>query len=188
MTISGRYEVVLDSCVLLPPSVCDLFLRFAESPRLYLPRWTSQILDEVKRNQLGRLGWEESLAAYWRSEVSRSFPGALIENYEPYIDQCANDPKDRHVLAAAIRAEIETIVTFNLKDFPRAALDPFSVKACDPGAFALRLYEMKPAIVLSKLDDMATDRDRSRKQMLDILRKTMPGFVTRIATELEITD
>ena len=33
-----------------------------------------------------------------------------------------NHPKDRHVLATAVRTGAQTIVTFNLKDFPEAAL------------------------------------------------------------------
>ena len=33
-----------------------------------------------------------------------------------------NHPKDRHVLAAALRTGAQTIVTFDLKDFPEAAL------------------------------------------------------------------
>jgi len=39
------------------------------------------------------------------------------------------DEKDRQVLASAIRAPAQTIVTFNLKDFPAAALDPLGIEA-----------------------------------------------------------
>jgi len=31
-----------------------------------------------------------------------------------------NHPKDRHVLAAAVRCNAEVIVTHNVKEFPRA--------------------------------------------------------------------
>lgn len=34
-----------------------------------------------------------------------------------------NDPKDRHVLAAAVRGHAGLIVTANIKDFPASALD-----------------------------------------------------------------
>jgi hypothetical protein len=39
----------------------------------------------------------------------------------------ANDPKDRHVLAAAVRANAEVIVTFNIRDFPEPALKPYDI-------------------------------------------------------------
>src|SRR2546430_7240773 len=41
--------------VLANPGLCDLFLRLAETPRLYLPRWSRTILDEVKRTQMTKL-------------------------------------------------------------------------------------------------------------------------------------
>jgi hypothetical protein len=187
MTISGNYKVVLDSCVLLPPSVCDLFLRLAETPKLYEPKWTGSILEEVRRNQIGKFSYPEDLADYWRSEVTRSFPGALVEDYEPFIEKCQNEEKDRHVLAAAIRGNVDSIITFNLKHFPKFALAPWNIKAVDPAAFVLCLYEMKPAIVLSKLDDMSADRNRARVETLSVLQKTIPSFVNRIVTELEIS-
>ena len=63
---------------------------------------------------------------------------------------------------------------------------PWKISAVHPGAFVLCLYEMKPAIVLSKLDVMSADRKRSRAETLAILRKTMAAFAGLIAKELEI--
>jgi hypothetical protein len=40
-----------------------------------------------------------------------------------------NHPKDRHVLAAAVRTGAQTIVTFNLKDLPEAVLAPWNMEA-----------------------------------------------------------
>lgn len=54
----------------------------------------------------------------------------LLTDYEDLIDSLAlPDPDDRHVLAAAIRAGAQTIITFNLKDFPKAALVGISERA-----------------------------------------------------------
>jgi hypothetical protein len=38
------FKVVLDACVLANFGVCDLLLRLAERPRLYLPRWSEELL------------------------------------------------------------------------------------------------------------------------------------------------
>jgi hypothetical protein len=37
------------------------------------------------------------------------------------------DPDERHVLAAAIHCGAQEIVTFNLRDFPDAALHPYGI-------------------------------------------------------------
>lgn len=50
--------------------------------------------------------------------MCRSFPDATVAGYELLVDGMTNDPKDRHVLAAAVRANAEVVVTFNIRDFP----------------------------------------------------------------------
>ena len=50
--------------------------------------------------------------------------------FEPLIDGISlPDPRDRHVLAAAIKGRADVIVTQNLKDFPQEQLDPCQIKA-----------------------------------------------------------
>ena len=48
-----------------------------------------------------------------------------------------NHPKDRHVLAAAVRANAEVIVTFNLNDFAEPALKPYDIAPIHPDEFLL---------------------------------------------------
>lgn len=74
------FPVLLDACVLANSGVCDLFLRLAETPRMYLPRWSGKILDEVKRTQTTKLRnpFPIELADYWREQVTASFPEATI--------------------------------------------------------------------------------------------------------------
>lgn len=57
------------------------------------------------------------------------------------------DPDDRHVLAAAIRAEAEVIVTCNLKDFPAEILGQFEIEAVHPDEFLLSLSEQAPGVI-----------------------------------------
>jgi len=44
--------------------------------------------------------------------MRRAFPEA-VETYEHLIDSMTNHPKDRHVLAPAVAAEADVIVTLN---------------------------------------------------------------------------
>lgn len=180
------YPVLLDACVLIPPALCDLLLRLAEAPRLYLPRWSQEVLEEVRRNQIEKLGWEERLADYWREQVTSAFPEALVKGYHGLLGVAGNDPKDRHVLAAAIRSGCYTIVTDNLRDFPKEALDPWGIVAVGAGDYLTTLYEMEPAVVLSKVDDMAAKRRKSRGEILGLLERRVPGFTQAIASDLQI--
>ncbi len=49
--------MVLNACVLANFSLRDLFLTLAEAPPLYRPLWNREILDEVQRTHVGKLGW-----------------------------------------------------------------------------------------------------------------------------------
>jgi predicted nucleic acid-binding protein len=42
------------------------------------------------------------------------------------------DQKDRHVLAAAVRANAEVLVTFNIKDFPPDSVRDFDIQVVHP--------------------------------------------------------
>ena len=76
-------------------------------------------------------------------------PDSLVTGYEPAIDGLElPDPDDRHVLAAALRANAEIIVTANLKDFPQTTLKPYKVIAQHPDDFILDLIDLKPPLVL----------------------------------------
>lgn len=51
--------------------------------------------------------------------ANKAFPDALVKNYEVLIEHLnLPDPRDCHVLAAAIKTNANVIVTNNLKDFP----------------------------------------------------------------------
>ncbi len=43
--MNADFPVILDACVLANQRITDLLLRLAETPRLFLPRWSKQILD-----------------------------------------------------------------------------------------------------------------------------------------------
>lgn len=51
------YKILLDACVLANYDVCNLYLRLAEKPRLFLPKWSPDILDEVYNTHVNKLDW-----------------------------------------------------------------------------------------------------------------------------------
>ena len=122
--------------------LADTLLRLAAGPRLYLPKWSDQIMVEVSRTLQENFGLSAQKAIYRENEIRRHFPEAWIDGYEDLIPAMTNHPKDRHVLAAAARAGVKVIVTYNLKDFPSSSLAPYSITAQGPSAFLKSLYDM----------------------------------------------
>jgi len=86
------------------------------------------------------------------AEIVAGFPDALQTDLEPIIAQCTNDPKDRHVLAAAIKAEARVIVTFNQKHFATEHLEKWGIVAMNPNDFLLELYAKNPQAIGRQLD------------------------------------
>ena len=91
-------------------------------------------------------------AAFEEAEVD----AAEIERLEPAM---TNDEKDRHVLAAAVAADSELIVTLDLDDFPPQACEPLGVEATHPDDFLLDLYDLDPEAVRAALEQQASDLD-----------------------------
>jgi hypothetical protein len=102
----------------------------------------------VRRNELDEATARQK-AKYRLDEMLKAFPEVIIKPNYQLIDRLENHPKDRHILAAAIRVreEIENderilIVTDNLKDFPTNALEPYNVQAISPDNFLCLLQQL----------------------------------------------
>ena len=100
--MKGARIVVLDACVLIPMPLADTLLRLAAGPRLYIPKWSDRIMEEVNRTLHEDFGLSPEKTLHRESEIRRHFPEAWIEGYERLIPSMTNHPKDRHVLAAAV--------------------------------------------------------------------------------------
>lgn len=110
-------------------------MRLAEA-ETYRPLWSDQVLGEVERN-LPKLGVSPENARHRIAVMRERFPDALVTGYESLIDSMTNHPKDRHVLAAAVRANAEILVTSNIKDFPRKRATPMTSESFLPMSFFL---------------------------------------------------
>ena len=141
-------NAVYDANILYPAPLRDLFLRLGQVG-LVRPRWTEMIHDEWIRNLLRdnpQLSPER--LARTRSLMNEALRDCLVTGYEELID-CLTlpDPDDRHVLAAAIRARAELIVTYNLTDFPAETLARYDIKAQHPDDFLVSLLDVAPDAV-----------------------------------------
>jgi len=148
--------IVLDANVLIPNALCDLLLRLAEQD-LYLPRWSAEILNEVRRNLPG-----VSPAAIERriAFMNTAFETAMITGYEHLIPEMTNHVKDRHVLAAAVMCDADRIITCNLRDFPPDSCEPRGVEPEHPDDFLLGLWDREPQLIRRVITEQAADTGR----------------------------
>jgi len=172
---------VLDACVLTPMPIADLLLRLAESdPPFFRPLWSKHILDEVK-NTLIKFGYTEAQAMRRIQAMRAAFPEALVAGYERLIPAMANHPKDRHVLAAAVRAGADCIVTYNVADFPSASLDPFGIECIPTEEFLRDQHSLEADGFIAILEE-ARDSSRTLADLIASLSKHVPKLAGAIKT------
>jgi predicted nucleic acid-binding protein len=144
---------IYDANVLYPAPLRDLFIRLAQAG-IVRARWTETIHDEWIRNALKNNSQLTSeRLARTRMLMNAAVRDCLVFGHEDLIDSLAlPDPDDRHVLAAAIRAGAEIIVTYNLKDFPAETLAQFEIEAVHPDDFLLSLFDLAPGSVCAAVE------------------------------------
>jgi predicted nucleic acid-binding protein len=176
------FPAFLDTCVLYPAYLCDTLLRLAESDGSR-PLWSDDVLAELRRNLLER-GLAPEQVDHRLYQMRRSFPDALVTGYESLLGGMTNEPKDRHVLAAAVRAGAEVVVTFNLTDFPEQALKPFDITAIHPDEFLLDQLDLYPGLTVEALQQQATSYRRRPTTIAGLLARLERAGVPRFAAEV----
>lgn len=184
--MSAAVGVVLDANVLFPIALCDTLVRAALAG-LYRPHWTAAILDEVERNLVAHDRATAGQARHRRGRMEAALPSALVTGYESLIPAMENDPKDRHVLAAAVRTGARLIVTENLRDFPASACAKYDVEARRADAFLTDLLDAAPEIMVEIIREQAADLrhpPQAPAQVLARLARTAPTFAREVYRRL----
>ncbi len=180
------FPVVLDACVLAPAALRDTLLRLAEK-RLFLPRWSDEIIQELVRTLQQKLKKTPEQTTHLTNELRIHFGEAWVENYAPLIACCTNHEKDRHILAAGIKCNAALIVTFNQRHFPVAALEPWGIGVSHPDEFLIDLFYLNPELVVHTLHEQAADISRNLPEQLASMRVGIPKFVELIAETLQFS-
>jgi predicted nucleic acid-binding protein len=177
-TQENEYSAVLDACVLVPMSLCDTLLRLAEEPAMYRPLWSEQIMAEMVKALRTKLHRTAAEAEHRRQKMNESFPEAMVRVPPDLLKavECIPDPDDRHVLAAAIMARANTIVTQNTKHFPKDCPEKYGVLCQTADDFLVHQYHLCPQLVLDKIDDQAMGISKDRAYVVASLRGTVGEF------------
>ena len=117
---------------------------------LFKARWSEAINEEWTRNLLqNNPQLDSSKVARIVLLMNKAVGDWEVSSFEELIPSLSlPDENDRHVLAAAIKANADAIITFNLDDFPESYLSPHGIEALDPDDFVLELLDLNAHPVL----------------------------------------
>lgn len=182
------FVVIYDACVLYPAPTRDLLLRVARTG-LVRAQWSEAILEECFRSiRENRPDLGPGALDRTRSLMNQAVPDCLVVGYENLVDGLTlPDPDDRHVLATAIRAGAQMIVTFNLKDFPEPTLTKYGVEAKHPDEFIVDQIGLSAGAIVRVVIEQAQalkNPPRSVAEVLDTLRDT--GLIQAVAKLREL--
>lgn len=167
-------RILIDACVLYPTVMREMVLGAAKAG-LMDPIWSARILEEWARAAI-KLGPEGEAQA--RAEIAL-LRAAWPKSEHPAADGIAArlwlpDENDIHVLAVAVSAHADVIMTLNAKDFPRGTLAEEGLQRVDPDSHLMQLWQDAPdAIEAVGVDVLATARRLSGKdwEMRPLLKK-----------------
>jgi predicted nucleic acid-binding protein len=140
-------RVLIDTCVLYPTVMREVVMGAAKA-ELFEPIWSARILEEwaraaIKRGAMGETqarGEIALLRADWPDAERPAAPGVAQRLWLP-------DPDDVHVLAVAVDASADMIMTLNKKDFPRGTLAEEGIDRVDPDGFLMDLWPQHEAVL-----------------------------------------
>lgn len=149
------FTALLDACVLYPAPLRDILLRLALAD-LYRAKWSEEIHEEWMRNLAANrpdIPWERIEGI--RQLMDSHARDALVQGHKPLVAGLElPDPQDRHVLAAAIAARADLIVTYNLKDFPPGSIGQYGIEVQHPDQFLLHQLDLAPDLVCAVVREL----------------------------------
>jgi hypothetical protein len=146
----NTFAAVYDACVLYPAPLRSLLMYLALTD-LFRAKWTDAIHEEWMRNvRKNYADITQAQVERIRDLMNAQVRDCLVTGYEDLIEGLTlPDPDDRHVLAAAIRAGADVIVTTNLADFPKKTLAEYGIEAQHPDEFIMHLFDRAPNLICS---------------------------------------
>lgn len=170
MIHSVRFTAVLDTNAVYPVIIRDILFWFAHYD-LYTLKWSEHIFDEWKK-VMKEKGVSEEEANKRIDKANLAFPDALVQNYKSLIDHLElPDEDDRHVLAAAIKTNANVIVTNNIKDFPEAYLQSFSLNAKTADDFLTDIIDLNQEQAIAAFKEMVLNKKNPKQDEFEVLNQ-----------------
>lgn len=177
---------VIDACVLYSATLRDLIM-WLTIRLVFQPKWTDEIHEEwienllINRPDLNRAKLERT-----RDLMNRWGRDWRVKGYSRLIDTLnLPDPDDRHVLAAAVAASVDTIVTFNISDFPMSVLEPLSIRSVHPDSFFCELFDKASDLFLLAIHDQLDALKKPPHTLDDLLQKLRQEHMPQLCDRIE---
>lgn len=176
---------VYDANILYPAPIRDLFVRLAQTG-LVRAKWTEAIHEEWMRNLLKHNPHHSAeRLARTRMLMDEAVRDCLVTGYEELIASLSlPDPDDRHVLAAAIHAGAQIIVTCNLTDFPAETLARYDIEAQHPDDVLVYLLDEAPGVVCAAVKRQRENLRNPPKTAEELLTTLETHSLTQAAARL----
>lgn len=167
-------KIVLDACVLYPGRLREILLGVANAG-LFTPLWSARILEEWARavRKIGPAAEVEARNAV--AAMMTDFPRAIVQAV-PAVEArlVLPDDNDVHVLAVAIAAGADAIMTFNAQDFPRHVLAAEGLARRDPDGFLWEMWSHHEGVVAA-----VVEASRLTAERLSGTEKPLRGFLKK---------
>lgn len=148
MTIS---VTLADANILISRTLRDYFVYSASVGALQI-HWSDSILDETTRNLIAKYDFSTQDAAVLVALLGQFLPDALIKTTKrdiAAVEKVEMSPNDRHVLAAALSAQADLLLTDNIRHFPKAWMAERGIELIDSATLLTRLAREQPDKLLA---------------------------------------
>jgi len=118
--------------------------------------------------------------------MNSAVPDSLVTGYEQLVESLElKDADDRHVLAAAIRSNADSIVTFNQKDFDETELQKYDLFTEHPDEFVSNMLGVHTPRVIATVRKMRLRLKKPAVQVTEFLetlhRQGLPQTVSLLS-------
>src|ERR1035441_1613114 len=96
------------------------------------------------------MGYAPAQAARRIAAMESAFQDANVNGYERLTASMTNDPKDRHVLAAAVRSGAHAIITHNVRHFPPESVMPYDIDVLTPDDFLVHQFHLNSELLVDR--------------------------------------
>lgn len=188
--VGSSFVSALDANVLFGYPLRDTLLHAVEA-ELYRPAWSEEVWEEVTRNlqdpRRKHPHTPEDIQ-HLMDEIRGAFPDAFVDKYQGLIPVMPVNKKDQHVVAMAVRAGAQVLVTYNVKHFPAEDLVPYGIEVQKPDDFLHNLYLRTPLTMVDVIRTQASLLNNPPKTPDEILddfeRVHVKRFARAIRTHL----
>lgn len=176
-----RLVAALDADVLVPILSCD-FLLTAFDLGLYEPVVSTEAVAEVERNLIEDFPHLDPAGLRRRvGQMRKALDAQLIDPGSVDDVPEAINPKDRHVIAAALAGEAAIVVTNDKRLRAETATADIGLVAMSADDFAAHLWTLMPDDVNEVIDTLVakrTNRQLTAEELIEAMRGSFPTMAS----------